>query len=235
MLATTVLVASIVSTCSWDNPGANPYRGSVPEAVQHYTQIPKATRDKLQARMERRKYDEIATIHGDRISGKHEYEDLRSMHFGQNKICTTVSRTKWKSDAIERGLVYCEDGHCLIVPTVCNNVSIVTRKTPAVPPTESGSPGGPGFGGSVLPLVPIEPIAPISFVDFPPPVFPPPVPPQHIHPFPLFWVPPFYPPFLPTPQAPPIPEPPIWILMGLGILAIVSRKFWDRKERNQLN
>lgn len=175
---------AIVSFCSWDNPGADPYRGPVAASVHRYKDIPKDVRDKLQARMEKKQYDEVATISRDRIHGKHEYTGLRDMHFGNGRICETVSRTKWKPDAVERGLVYCEKEHCIIVPTVCNNVSRVTRvpkqdpapkgggggsAPPVVPPASPELPATTGSGGTPTPIDPVTVAVPPLLPVAPPP------------------------------------------------------------------
>lgn len=155
-----------VTACSWDKPGHRPFTGNVPAAVNRYTDIPAPVRAKLRARMERRQYDEIALITRDTIEGKEGfYNGLRDMHFGAGKVCNTVSRAKWSDQHKERGLVYCEGEHCIIVPTVCRNVSRVTRVVPLVyeppaagvtlPPiyaTPEVPPGG-DFSGPVAPPV----------------------------------------------------------------------------------
>jgi hypothetical protein len=115
-----------VDHCSWDQPGSAPFRGDVPAAVAHYTDIPPAVRAELRARMERRQFDDVAEIRRDSIVGARTYSNLRSMHFAQT-LCRDISRAKWSDTAVERGLVYCVEEHCLIVPTVCNNVSRVSR------------------------------------------------------------------------------------------------------------
>ena len=62
------------------------------------------------------------------IVGKDVYSSaIRDMHFGNGSVCSTVSRNKWAADAEERGLVYCESGECILVPTVCRNVSRISR------------------------------------------------------------------------------------------------------------
>jgi hypothetical protein len=134
LLATFVLAASTTVSgvtlpqCSWDKPGANPFMGDVVTAVDRYQDIPAATRAKIQARMKTRSYDDIAVIERDAIKGKAEYApEIRDMHFGPGSICRTVTRTKWTASTQERGLVYCEDGHCILVPTVCRNVSRIKR------------------------------------------------------------------------------------------------------------
>jgi hypothetical protein len=130
LLLATALAASLTTTpsCSWNRPGADPFMGSVVEAVDDYRDIPTATRTKLRQRIAARQYDDLATISREAIVGKYAYlPEIRDMHFGQGRVCTTVTRARWPSGTHERGLVYCEDGHCIIVPTVCRNVSRVTR------------------------------------------------------------------------------------------------------------
>lgn len=128
-----VFVAALAATsvslpvCSWDSPGMNPFRGDVTAAVDRYTDIPAPVREALKKRVAARQYDEIAAIRRDAIEGDYSYSELRDMHFGQGQVCRTVTRGKWSDTAVERGMVYCESGHCLIVPTVCRNLSRVTR------------------------------------------------------------------------------------------------------------
>ena len=115
-----------VDHCDWDQPGAARFGGDVPAAVAHYKEIPAPVRARLRARMERRDFDDVAEIRRDSIVGRQAYTHLREMNFA-NSICHSVSRAKWSDVAVERGLVYCIDEHCLIVPTVCGNISLVTR------------------------------------------------------------------------------------------------------------
>lgn len=133
LIATLALAASAGATlpqCNWDRPGVNPFVGDVVAAVDRYKDIPAATRAKLKARMEARSYDDVAVIERDGIKGqgKASYApEIRDMHFGPGAVCTTVTRTKWTASMQERGLVYCEDGQCILVPTVCRNVSRIKR------------------------------------------------------------------------------------------------------------
>lgn len=129
-LFSTALMAVTVTlpSCSWDRPGADPYMGSIEAAVDRYTDIPVEVRARLKAKMSKRAYDDIAEIRRDRIQGARSYTNLRDMHFGQGRICREVSLGKWRPEHLERGLVYCEGEHCLIIPTVCRNVSRVTPK-----------------------------------------------------------------------------------------------------------
>lgn len=143
LIATLALAVSAGSTlpqCSWDRPGANPFMGDVVAAVDRYQDIPAATRDKLKARMQARQYDDMVVIERDAIKGKATYApEIRDMHFGPGAVCTTVTRTKWTAKTQERGLVYCEDGQCILVPTVCRNVSRIRRveKPAAIAPSQA--------------------------------------------------------------------------------------------------
>jgi hypothetical protein len=128
--------------------------GRVPAAVDRYTDIPVDVRERLKTRMAKRQYDEMATIRRDSITGRQRYSpEIRDMHFGQGRVCNTVSRTKWSPETVERGLVYCEAEHCIIVPTVCRNVSRITR-LPGVgaeaPGGQAGVPGTSGAPGTLL-------------------------------------------------------------------------------------
>jgi hypothetical protein len=147
LIATLALAVSAGSTlpeCSWDRPGVNPFMGDVVAAVDRYQDIPAATRDKLKARMKARRYDDVAVIERDAIRGQGPAAyapEIRDMHFGPGAVCRTVTRTKWTEKTQERGLVYCEDGQCILVPTVCRNVSRIRRleKPSAVAPSQASN------------------------------------------------------------------------------------------------
>jgi len=249
LLATLALASSGVTlpVCSWDRPGVNPFMGDVVAAVDRYQDIPAATRAKLKARMARRDYDEIALIERDRITGMAQYApEITGMHFGQGGVCKTVTRAKWTDKMQERGLVYCEDGQCILVPTICRNVSRIRRTAdaplsiapaagPAAPPAEGDQPlafDAPGAGPA-----PVAPGAPGSFVNPGPTVTPtsftpittPPItggptitPPT---------IPPVQPPTTLPPGEPPttipaVPEPGTWmtLLAGMAAIAAVARR-----------
>ena len=124
----TAALPSSVPHCAWDRPGHRAFLGDVVAAVDRYQDIPAEVRARLMQRMATRRYDDIARIERDRIAGRYDYApDLREMHFADGQVCARVSRERWAPDAVERGLVYCESGHCIIVPTVCRNVARVTR------------------------------------------------------------------------------------------------------------
>jgi hypothetical protein len=146
-LAVALAATTALPSCSWDRPGHNPFMGDVVAAVERYTDIPAQTRQRLKRRMAARAYDEIVTIGRDAITGRALYDSaIRDMHFGQGQVCATVTRSRWQAGMQERGLVYCEDSHCILVPTVCRNVSRIQRLAPAgaVAPAAGGGAGGGG-------------------------------------------------------------------------------------------
>lgn len=137
--------ADTIAQCSWDRPGHNPFVGDVVAAVDRYRDIPQPVRARLKERMRARSYDDMVDIRRDSIVGKHAYDnDIREMHFGSGRVCTQVTRKRWGAATHERGLVYCESGHCILVPTVCRNVSRINRRAVDVA-------GGPLFIGPVDP------------------------------------------------------------------------------------
>jgi hypothetical protein len=130
-----------VTSCSWDRPGHNPFMGDVVAAIDRYREIPTPVRVRLKQRMQARQYDDLVDIRRDSIGGRHRYEPIiRDMHFGLDRVCRQVTRAKWTSRMHERGLVYCEAGHCILVPTVCRNVSRIERRPTEVAGAREGAP-----------------------------------------------------------------------------------------------
>lgn len=229
-----LIAAAVIASCAWNDPGHNRYRGKVPAAVEAYRDIPPDVRARLAARMERRQFDEVAAIRRDSIEGKAaSYADLRGMHFGGGKVCATVDRSAWPADQVERGLVYCEGEHCLIVPTVCGNVSRVTRLPREAGPLVFEPPGAGGAGGAVAAVEPIPPAelgralglseplpGPVAAAG---PELVPAAPTARLEP--VQWLPPAAPVIQPwagnVDALPPIPEPSTWamLLAGVGVLA----------------
>jgi hypothetical protein len=154
LIATLTLAAStgaVLPQCNWDRPGVNPFMGDVVAAVDRYQDIPADTRAKLKARMQTRSYDDIVVIERDRIHGKAAYApEITDMHFGAGSVCRTVTRARWTANMQERGLVYCEDGHCILVPTVCRNVSRIRRAEPVA-------------SAKAAPATPAEDTSPLEF------------------------------------------------------------------------
>ena len=251
MLATIALAASgaALPQCSWDRPGVNPFMGDVVAAVDRYQDILPATRAKLKARMEKRQYDEIVTITRDAIRGKAQYDSqIRDMHFGAGSLCGTVTRARWTDQTQERGLVYCEDGQCILVPTVCRNVSRITRSRPAASaPAAAGNvasstreggddpqallemePTGAGVlgGGAPNPAAPEPTFAQIASVPTAQAGVPPAGNPGFITggavppPGGLGGIPPLPPGTVNNELPPPVPEPGTWALMLAGLAAL---------------
>ena len=127
LILSTSLVAS-PAACSWAHPGANPYRGDPVRALADFD-LPSTTRTKLRTLMSAHRYTDVSTITRDDIVGDHGYANLREMHSGHGQVCHgEVDRSAWSAMRRERGLVYCADDACVLVPVICNNVSLVSRK-----------------------------------------------------------------------------------------------------------
>ena len=133
-----------LATCSWDRPGHNPFMGDVVAAVDRYIDIPTTVRMRLKQRMQARQYDELVLIRRDNIVGRERYQPaIRDMHFGLDQVCREVTRERWTDKMQERGLVYCEQGHCILVPTVCRNVSRIERRPDPIARADSPEAGPP--------------------------------------------------------------------------------------------
>lgn len=137
MILSIIAAASISASCVWDAPrGTHAVTDVKPSSlVDNYKDIPAAVRQRLKTRMDALRYDEVTEIRRGSITGTYAYSGLRDMHFGArgDKVCREVSMTNWSPTDVERALVYCEDGHCIAVPTVCRNVSRITRGALIVP------------------------------------------------------------------------------------------------------
>ncbi len=119
--------------------------GDVVAAVDRYADIPAELRSRLKTRMAQRAYDEIVSIRRDSIVGQARYgAEIRDMHFGNGQVCAQVSRAAWAPAAQERGLVYCEAEHCILVPTVCRNVSRISRTSRAPGAVAGAAAASPG-------------------------------------------------------------------------------------------
>ena len=150
-----------VESCAWDRPGHNPFMGDVVAAVDRYRDIPDAVRARLKVRMTRREYDDLVSIRRDSISGRAEYgTTISDMHFGTHQVCRSVTRAAWRPDMQERGLVYCEGRHCILVPTVCRNVSRISRA--AVSPEHAQAPDEPDDLLAVVPPAAVPAAGPLG-------------------------------------------------------------------------
>lgn len=128
LILTTTLVAT-PPACAWSHPGANPYRGDPAAALADFD-LPPATRAALRDRLRAHAPTDTATITRDDIVGESgAYTDLREMHSGHGRVCHgAVDRSAWSAQRREKALVYCADDACVIVPAICHNVSLVSRK-----------------------------------------------------------------------------------------------------------
>jgi hypothetical protein len=242
-LIITMAIAAAGTGCSWAHPAANPYRGDPLTALADFRMLT-ATRRQLRVLMAAHRYTDVVTITRDGIAGQRQYGDLREMHSGSARLCHgNVDRSAWSPTHQERALVYCVDGVCVLVPEVCNNVSLVTRKPEeALPPTGADAPIdiSPAAGPPL-----IETPADTSIVQFPdggpldlhPGVAAPGVPGAPDSPsgggpiggggvIPCCETGPIGPPVPPVPPISAVPEIPAWALFfaGVSLLDVVRRK-----------
>ncbi len=216
--------------CTWDNPGADRYTGTVAAAVAAYG-LPVPTQKALVEAWEKRQFTDHIIIDRESIRGQHEYDsDIRSMHFGsKGRICGTVTRAKWSDKHTEAALVVCAAGECIAVPAVCLNVF---RLTPKPRGDRSPEPAVGRFS--------VEPVEPLPALVEPPPIaFAPGVPdfdqqpaygsPIGTYTWALYSPPPITVTYRPDPISP-IPEPRTYLLMALGLAGIAWVVSRQRKE-----
>jgi|GEM_PF-3677935 len=128
LILSTTLVAT-PPACSWAHPAANPYRGD-PVRALHDFDLPRTTRDQLRELMRAHRPTDTAVIMRDDIVGTQgSYTDLREMHSGRGRACHgPVDRSAWSAERREPAQVYCVDDACVIVPAICHNVALVSRR-----------------------------------------------------------------------------------------------------------
>jgi hypothetical protein len=118
-----------MTNCDWTNPGVDSFRDGGRDLGDAISRLPIDYIDKIQLKklVANQNYTEIATITQEGIEGfLASYTNLRYMAFGKNKVCKNVTM-KWEPSRVERGLIYCTPNACIIIPTVCNNISLVDR------------------------------------------------------------------------------------------------------------
>lgn len=239
LLAAATAVALAQSTCSWDRPGVDPYRGTPEAALAHYRDIPAADRKVLAQRIAAGAADDRVKIGRDAIEGQYSYEPkITDMHFGAGRMCRTVTRTKWKPAHVESAAVYCVNDQCIVVPEVCGNVSRI-RRVVTSGTGGGGSEGGGGgdeLGGTPPPwptaTIPYYSTVPAGGDDLPPwmrsgvaftpvPSLESPGPGRSVGPIPETG---------PGPVSP-VPEPSTWAMLlgGLGVVIVAARRRHNTK------
>jgi hypothetical protein len=116
------------------------------EAVSRYVDIPAATRLRLVARIDAGRADDDVVITRDAIEGRGSYASASTdMHFGRQTVCGRVTRERWPVTAREPAKVYCADGHCLIVPRICGNISRIRVASGGNASDSAGEGAGGGY------------------------------------------------------------------------------------------
>jgi hypothetical protein len=141
------------AVCEWSNPGYNRYTGTTIQAISQLG-LPQPVVKELQAKVVAKNYDDQVKIGKSFIQGKYNYlPDISYMHFGTDRVCKVVTRTKWDWGHEESGLVYCVGDSCVLIPAVCGNVALINKK-----PFKTESTGGSGgaetrLSEGMLPLI----------------------------------------------------------------------------------
>lgn len=112
--------------CDWNKPGHNPYRGTVAEAVARYN-LPKNAQYEIIEKARQVRPDATLTISRDgALSTTGDQFSLTNMHFGKGSVCKgEVRRNTWADTHREIALVYCSGEHCIAVPIICHNVTLL--------------------------------------------------------------------------------------------------------------
>jgi hypothetical protein len=219
--------------CRWDDPGHNPYLGSVEDALSDYREIPAANKAELLRKVNERHFDDHVEIRPDgSIRGEYVYRNLRGMHFGVRGHCAGLVKWTWPADRVERALVFTSGRWSLTCPSVCRNCSLSDRgeRIPEVSKraatTTGVVPEGVDFvsgGGSSLRPLDGATLAPVETRDTATGVLVPAWPPNG-------WggpIPVVLPPIVGPVNV--VPEPATWalFLIGAAALAFTSwRKTW---------
>jgi hypothetical protein len=95
-------------------------------AVESYVDIPPAARAELIARIRGQREDGLVLIGRDTlVSPQGTATRLRDMHWRGGLCRGEVLRGGWAPQHVEKALLYCAMGHCVVVPVVCGNVARV--------------------------------------------------------------------------------------------------------------
>lgn len=121
---------ALAEPCSWNDPGADPYRGTPREAIMRYESIPLPIRLVLARKVEAQQPTDRVEISREFILGRDVYIDPRDMHFGDSRVCRRIDRTKWADTHREPANVYCSVGYCVAIPEVCGNVFRLDKAQP---------------------------------------------------------------------------------------------------------
>ena len=115
-----------MTDCTWNEPGVNPFRGTVAEAVARYD-LPPAIKHELVEKARQVRPDTMLTItRDDAVAATGDRFTLTDMHYGKSTKCDgEVKRDAWAPGHVEHALVYCAQGTCIAVPLVCHNVTLL--------------------------------------------------------------------------------------------------------------
>ena len=113
-----------MTACKWTAPGANPYKGTLAQALDRYNFTAQEKADIIW-RHKKLNFDTFVLIRKDYVYAPFGGDawDLRDMHFGRGYCPGEVDRSGWSEHHEELALVYCAGTTCVAIPRVCGNVS----------------------------------------------------------------------------------------------------------------
>jgi hypothetical protein len=111
------------AACDWNSPGSNPQTGDKAASIENYKDIPPAIRAILKEKIEKKKYDDVATISRNAIRGGNDYTNARDMHWGNNRMCKgEVVRSRWSEKQTHGAMIFTYAGYTIAIASVCGNV-----------------------------------------------------------------------------------------------------------------
>ena len=140
---------SLREGCAWGEPGRNPYKGTVRQALKA-ARLPPDVVTLLERKIENRQLSDRLEIRNDKIRGVHSGTtfDSRAIKMTYGKTLCLNSRVNFIAGHVERADLYeVSDArgatYSVMVPYVCGNVSVL------VPHGKSDSAAGGGVRGNV--------------------------------------------------------------------------------------
>lgn len=150
------LMFTALTACNWDNPGHDPYTNTVSAALSQFS-IPAAHKNVIEAQIKAGANTGMVFITKDGlVSPDRNLSTFMMMTFGKNKMCYGVERTRWADSHYEPAKLYCSGDYCVMIPTVCGNITqVFPRQTIGEPADERHPVPAPGafwlmLGGLIL-------------------------------------------------------------------------------------
>lgn len=140
--------------CSWLHPGADPYTGSIDDAMQRMG-VDRRARAEIALKIEAHHADERLAIGARYVeSESFEFGPFMEMSSGRDGLCYGIDRYGWVPGHVELGNLFCApDGStCIAIPDVCGNPTLLFNRRPRT--HYSLNFGAPSSGPAFIPSAP---------------------------------------------------------------------------------